>query len=132
MFDSPEFTYDEDGCYVGFSFSVINQKDSNYSLKYLLAIMNSKLGNYWFQTNGKKRGVGVDIGVKVFRQFPIKTLPLEHQQPLINLVDEILKLKKHSYVSDTTTLEGEIDQLVYKLYNLTDEEINIVEVSAIK
>jgi adenine-specific DNA-methyltransferase len=66
MFAKPEFTYDEENYYTGFSFSIINGKDKNYSLKYLLAILNSSLGNYWFQINGKKRGVGVDIGGKSF------------------------------------------------------------------
>ena len=34
---------------------------------------------------------------------------------------------QHDKISDTSTLESEIDSLVYQLYNLTDEEIKIVE-----
>ncbi|WP_439132575.1 type IIG restriction enzyme/methyltransferase [Polaribacter sp.] len=127
MFKSPQFTYDENQFYVGFSFSVIWQKNENYSLKYLLGIMNSKLGEYWFNVNGKKRGVGVDIGVKVFRLFPVKKLKEEFQKPLITFVDKILTLKKENPNADTTILEKEIDQMVYKLYGLTEEEIAIVE-----
>jgi len=127
MFKSPQFTYDENKYYVGFSFSVIWQKDEEYDLKYLLGIINSKLGEYWFNVNGKKRGIGVDIGVKVFRQFPIKNLKQEFQKPLIALVENILQIKKENTEADTITLEKEIDQMVYSLYGLTSEEIALVE-----
>ena len=129
MFKFPHFTYDDKKYYVGFSFSVIWEKNTNYDLKYLLGIMNSKLGEYWFNTNGKKRGIGVDIGVKVYRQFPVKEVIPKNQIPLINAVNQILSLKKENPKADTTSLEKEIDQIVYKLYNLTQEEIEIIETS---
>ena len=44
-----------------------------------------------------------------------------------SLVDKILDAKKTNHAADTTALEKEIDQLVYQLYELTDEEIGIVE-----
>ena len=43
------------------------------------------------------------------------------------MVDKILTAKKDNPETDTTTFEAEIDQLVYHLYGLTDEEIQIVE-----
>jgi hypothetical protein len=43
------------------------------------------------------------------------------------LVEEILALKKEKSDADTTALETQIDQLVYQLYNLTEEEIKIIE-----
>ena len=49
------------------------------------------------------------------------------QQPLIDLVNKILEIKKGNSESDTSTLEYEIDQLVYQLYELTEEEIKIIE-----
>ncbi|RDK87380.1 type IIG restriction enzyme/methyltransferase [Marinirhabdus gelatinilytica] len=127
MFKFPHFTYDDKQYYVGFSFSVIWQKNKDYDLKYLLGIMNSKLGEYWFNTNGKKRGVGVDIGVKVFRQFPVKKASLQEQETIINLVDKVLSIKIENPNIDTKSFENEIDQMVYKLYGLTAEEISIVE-----
>ncbi len=41
------------------------------------------------------------------------------------LVDRIIDMKKNS--QDTTDLENRIDQLVYRLYSLTPEEISVVE-----
>lgn len=49
----------------------------------------------------------------------------EEQEPFINLVDEILEKKKVG--EDTSKLENKIDEMVYQLYELTDEERNIVE-----
>jgi hypothetical protein len=73
--------------------------------------MNSKLGEYWFNTNGKKRG----IGVKVYRQFPVKEAIPKSQIFLINAVDKILTLKKENPKADTTILETAIDKMVYDL-----------------
>lgn len=46
---------------------------------------------------------------------------------VISLVDHILSLKKENPYADTSALEAEIDQLIYQLYGLTDEEIAIIE-----
>lgn len=139
MFLSPEFTYDDQGYYVGFSFSVIIQKDPHYSLKYLLGVMNSKLGNYWFQRNGKKRGIGVDIGVLVFRQFPVYPAKKSEQNAVERLVDQMLDLNKRiqslpensakwlQLKEEIAKTDKQIDAEVYKLYGLTDEEIKVVE-----
>jgi adenine-specific DNA-methyltransferase len=53
MFDKPGFTYDNDKYYVGFSFSIIYKKNEDYSLKYLLSILNSDFGKNWFYKVGK-------------------------------------------------------------------------------
>ena len=49
------------------------------------------------------------------------------QNNISKIVDRILAAKKKDPNADTSSLESEIDQLVYKLYGLTDEEIAIVE-----
>ncbi|EAK2075476.1 class I SAM-dependent DNA methyltransferase, partial [Campylobacter jejuni] len=46
---------------------------------------------------------------------------------LINLVDEILKVKEQDKNANTQELENKTNSLVYKLYNLTEEEIKIIE-----
>ena len=58
-------------------------------------------------------------------QIPIPKIPDVKQQPFIILVNQIIELKQQG--KDTTTLEAKIDELVYKLYDLTAEEIKIVE-----
>jgi hypothetical protein len=49
------------------------------------------------------------------------------QKPFIGLVSKILAAKQRDAEANTTALEREIDQLVYELYGLTEEEIAIVE-----
>ncbi len=142
MFLKPEFYFDEEKYYCGFSFSVIIQKSKYYELKLLLAIMNSKLGEYWFNLNGKKRGVGVDVGVKVFRLFPLpKTTNndfLKLNQEILKVVTELTILYKHmndsslqSIIEQTqrkiTYFENKINSLVYKLYDLKDDEIKLID-----
>ena len=129
MFVTPEFVYDEEKHYVGFSFTVIININPKYSLKYLLGIMNSTIGAYWFKYNGKKRGVGYDIGVKVFRKFPVAEASPDKQKSIIDIVDEILSIKKSNPQANTIKLESKIDHIVYELYDLTQEEIGVVEES---
>ncbi len=57
--------------------------------------------------------------------MPIKH-PLEEKE-IVSFVNEILNCKKTNPQTETTDLENQIDQLVYKLYDLTEEEIKIVE-----
>ena len=51
----------------------------------------------------------------------------KEQKKIINLVDQILTAKQSNLDADTSQLEAEIDKLVYQLYDLTEEEIAIVE-----
>lgn len=142
MFLKPDFYYDEEKYYCGFSFSVIIQKSNEYDLLLLLALMNSKLGEYWFNLNGKKRGVGVDIGVKVFRLFPLPKLTNPNFKntslEILKTVNQLTELNKqlantslHSSLQQMERqvihLETKINTLVYQLYNLTDEEISLIE-----
>jgi hypothetical protein len=127
MFVENEFAFDDNDHYVGFSFSTIIQQDKKYDLKYILAILNSKYALNWFWKNGKKRGAGVDIGVEKLRQFPIKVANQQGQQPIIKLVDRILAAKGANPQADTSKEESAIDELVYELYGLSEEEVRIVE-----
>ena len=58
-------------------------------------------------------------------QNPIPIITEAEQKPFIELVNQILNYKDKNI--DTTELENKIDHLVYQLYDLTEEEIKIVE-----
>jgi len=62
--------------------------------------------------------------IQLFK-LPIYNASKEEQSIIISLVERILTLKEKE--NEITTLESEIDQLVYQLYGLTEEEIKIVE-----
>lgn len=64
--------------------------------------------------------------MQTLKNIPIK-ISIEHQQPIITLVNQILEAKHANPQADTSALEAQIDQLVYELYGLTQEEIDIIE-----
>ena len=104
--------------------------ESTISLKYILSILNSRLNTYYFSkfiSSDTLQGSYSSIYPEDIRVIPIKDISLEKQTPLVDIVDEIINLKKQNPKADTAILEKEIDQIVYKLYELTEEEIRIVE-----
>ena len=128
MFVKNQFTYDEQCYFVGFSFSLIIQKDKQYNLKYILAVLNSKFALDWFYKNGKKRGAGLDIGVKKLRYFPIKIILEKEQKSFVEAVDKILSITKTADYLESSEkqervkeCECQIDKMVYKLYGLAPE-----------
>lgn len=103
-------------------------KNPSIDNKYLIGLLNSNLLDFY----NKKRNITNQQGfpqilMTDLQGLPIKEVKKDKQQPIIHLVDQILFLKKQNPQADTSSLEAEIDQLVYQLYGLTDEEIAIVE-----
>ena len=124
----PTFTYTDFDCYVSAAFYVI--KTNRFNLKYLTGILNSKLITFWLKHRGKLQGSNFQIDKEPLLNLPIPPLTPQNQpiaNQIVQIVDQILKAKKQNPEADTSQLEREIDQLVYKLYDLTDEEIKIIE-----
>jgi len=94
--------------------------------KYLLAILNSKLIEFLMYVWAiSRRGGYLEYKVQYLEKLPIKSISEKDQKPFINLVEKILEKKEQDI--DTTKLEAELDQLVYKLYELTPSEIKLIE-----
>jgi hypothetical protein len=94
----------------------------------LLALLNSKFVSfyyYYFVFNQAIRTMHFMPGYA--DELPIPINIFKDQNIIIDIVHQILKQKKQNPKADTTELEKEIDQMVYKLYGLTEEEIKIVE-----
>jgi hypothetical protein len=68
-----------------------------------------------------------EIKVVYVENLPLKKVDTMEQGSIISIVDEILGIKKGNPQVDTSALENKIDLLVYKLFNLSKEEIKIVE-----
>ena len=97
--------------------------------KVLLGILNSKMGWWLISKYCTAIQNGFQLIWKYFSQIPIATGNNSVRGKIADLVIEILLLKKQNPGADTTTLESQIDQLVYQLYELTPEEIAIIEES---
>ncbi|ECH5755745.1 type IIG restriction enzyme/methyltransferase [Campylobacter coli] len=124
----PKFSYVDFDCYVSATFYVI--KTQRINVKYLTAILNSKLIAFWLKHKGKMQGNNYQIDKEPLLNIPIVTINSKNQKiadELINLVDEILKAKEQDKNANTSPLEEKINNMVYKIYNLTEEEIKIIE-----
>lgn len=104
--------------------------DNNEELyKYLLGILNSSLIN-WFYINNytNESKLTVNLSKEYLSEIPIKKLVKEKLQcEIIRGVTSILKTKQQNPQANTTHLEYQIDIMVYKLYNLTYEEVKIID-----
>jgi hypothetical protein len=118
----PAFTYTENEAYVMMSFNII--KSERINLKYLTAVFNSKLVAFWLKNKGKMQGRNYQLDKEPLLDIPIYKPDDNQQQPFIDLVDKILVGKKSG--ENTAHLEREIDQQVYALYGLSNDEINII------
>jgi len=120
------FLFDEEGFLCQDSTCIMTGE----KVKYLTAILNSKVGCYLLQ-NSPRTGTG-DLILSVQALNPIivpEVIPVcrELVSQIESLVDCILDSKKKDPKIDTLEFEREIDNLVYKLYHLTPEEIQIIE-----
>ncbi len=106
---------------------IVILKGKEISLNVLCAILNSKLMTFYHFNSSPKatKGAFPKILVEDLKNFPIPSISEDEQQPFIALVEKILHAKQNQ--ADTQALESEIDRLVYRLYDLTDEEIAIIE-----
>jgi len=95
--------------------------------EYLLAVLNSKLISFWFiHKFGKmQRGIFPQFKINELEIFPIIKISESAQKPFVKIVETIMEKKKKG--ENTNEEEQEIDRMVYKLYELTDEEIKTVE-----
>ena len=102
--------------------------DSNlakkYDYKFLLGVLNSGFTNWYFRNFLSE---GLHFYPNDAKELPIPDVAPDQQIPIIEFVDQILDAKRADSDADTSDLENEIDKLVYKLYNLTEDEIGIVE-----
>ncbi|WP_288550684.1 TaqI-like C-terminal specificity domain-containing protein [uncultured Brachyspira sp.] len=126
-------------------YNLLLKDDTNINLKYLLSIINSKLMSYYLDIEFKSaKKIFPKIPIANLEKLPIKNLNLDDKQDkeihdkLVNLVDSIIDLnKKLSSEKNPNTIEmlnariqavdKAIDKIVYSLYNLTDEEIRVIE-----
>ena len=95
------------------------------NLKYLLAILNSKLIAFSFLNFYQGGGIEGEITLQAIEKIPIPTSNKVIENQLTTLVDEILLIKQQN--KETKELEKKIDTIVYKLYNITTEEQKIIE-----
>ena len=123
------FAYDDMQCFNdGGDIRAIAIKDnSSFSIKFLLGLLNSSLLDWFYGFIGKPKGKAREYFNKPLSEIPIPQTTKEQQQPIIVLVDQILSAKRSNPSFDTTSLESEIDKLIYQLYGLSYDEVLLVD-----
>ncbi|MEP0860503.1 MAG: class I SAM-dependent DNA methyltransferase, partial [Ignavibacterium sp.] len=125
----PQFYFDIDNFYVEATSFLMTGKN----LKYICGLLNSNPITFFF----KKWYAGGGLGEEGYRykkafieDLPFPTITPDNQsivEKIETFVDKILSAKKQNPQADTSVWEKEIDNLVYQLYELTPEEIEIIE-----
>ena len=121
---SPNFYYDNEN----FIAEKTNFIMTGENLKYIMAVLSSKLGFYIFYNFYSEITLG-DVGFQYrkssLEEFPIPEVDKKTEKEIVNLVEKVIEGKKKGI--DTREFEEEIDKIVYELYNLNENEIKIIE-----
>jgi adenine-specific DNA-methyltransferase len=138
----PSFALVDWPCYVSQTFMIL--KPSDIDLKYLLGLLNSRVFQFWLDRKGKKQGDALQIDKAPLLSLPIRDIDpsncadLARCDRMVALVQEMLtlqdRLSEANLAHEKTTIkrqigatDQQIDRLAYELYDLTEEEIAVVE-----
>ena len=102
----------------------LERTSRRFAVKFLLGVMNSTTARDFLRAH---RRSNIHLYPDDWKRLPIPDVLPEQQEPIIELVDQILSAKRTDPDADVSDLENDIDQMVYSLYGLTCEEIAIVE-----
>ena len=125
----PQFYYDKGKFYVEATAFLM----TGSHLRYLCGLLNSRPVEFFFKRYYAGGGLGEE-GYRYKKAF-LENLPIPPITPknqslvadIESLVDQILAQKRGNPDADTRDLERAIDELVYRLYDLTDDEIRLIE-----
>ncbi len=111
---------------------LVGTSENNELLKSVLALLNSRLFTFYCierEILRKGNKATPHVGVRGLNAVPVPfdVNDNEVQERLSSIVDQILTQKAANPDADTSALEKQIDTLVYKLYNLTWEEVEVVD-----
>ena len=124
LVENGRFTYDDSGIYCEATAFFMTGE----GIKFLCALLNTKLTKWYFQQIAPTSGAGTLRWKKVYiERIPIPLIDAARQRPFVELVERILSAKGSDASVDTGGLERELDVLVYGLYELTRAEIASVE-----
>ncbi len=125
--------YASERIYSAYGIMVGTAKSKKFNLKYACALLNSRLLSFYAiekEILRKGNKATPHVGVRGLNAIPVWLATEAEQRHFIRLVDKILAAKQGQPRADTSALEREIDQQVYNLYGLTEDEKKIVENSA--
>ncbi|MGL2858391.1 DUF7149 domain-containing protein [Helicobacter pylori] len=128
MAKEPCFVYEEKGFYAPAPANIIT--GDKIEIKYITALLNSKCIYFAMRKFYMGGGIEGELKTNNLEKIPIPKITPQNQElarKITDCAERILKSKAKDPKANTQRSEKEIDALVYQLYNLTDEEIKIIE-----
>lgn len=103
----------------------VNIENDEMNIRYLLAILNSKVSEFYLhKTTAVKAGGYYSYSSTALNALPV-VLSKEYEKQIIDLSEEIMQKTKLG--EDTEESERKIDEIVYTIYGLNDEDIKVIE-----
>lgn len=132
----PRFAYSDFDCYVSATFYVI--KSDRLSMKYLTTLFNSELIAFWLKYKGKMQGDNFQIDKEPLLSVPILKATESETKEIEKLHDEMVAsmedyntsksdYDKKSAKADVRRIDKQINQFFYEKYELTKEDIDVIE-----
>ena len=125
------FSYDKKGEFYSTTkiYGYIKKTSISEDYKFWIALLNSQLFWFFIQNTGYVlRGGYFTFKTDYVLPFPVpEIIPNSIYEDIINIVDTILERKSKSKNSITLELEKQIDKYIYSLYDITKQEIVIIE-----
>jgi adenine-specific DNA-methyltransferase len=120
-------TFDDENYYIMSSLYNGTIKSDDFSIKFVLALINSKIYQFLLNliTLDKTKGAFTKARIFHYYNLPVKNVTKERQSFISKIVDEVISKKSKN--EETAELEREIDNLVYHLYELSYEEVNVID-----
>jgi len=123
---SNNFAYNDVSWYASTDVYLLTSKNKMISLFYLLGILNSKLIFSWLYFKGKLKGEVLEMFPTPIKQIPIAKASDVAYNQLVNLVKAIVQNPKITS-TNLAEMEDGINKIVYEIYDLTSDEIKIIE-----
>lgn len=121
------FAYNDFPFYGSTDMYFINKKDSiDINLLALLGILNSKLMFVWLYLRGKRKGEVLELFTTPLKELPIVVPDKSVSLKISTIVTKIMDIKSDNYNTDTSFLENQIDDIVFTIYGLNDNDSKVV------
>ena len=116
-------TIDNQQYYVLNTAYICIRKNDSYEIEFLLGLLNSRLIDYFYSN----LFMGWQITIPALQVIPVPQIDKNRQHEVVQLVQKAIELKAQNINADVTTIESEIDCLIYQYYGLTYDEVLIVD-----
>jgi hypothetical protein len=120
---------DMDGLVIPGKTTLIVTAINEDNLKFLLGFLNSKTAMYYIKEKyaGSSYNQGIGFTKDMINDLPLPNMTQSQMREVVQLVDNVVRVKSANSIFDTSQVRAEIDLLIYKLYGLSREEVSIIE-----